>query len=139
MARVDDEDFIEIVRQIFRVAAIIDDLADRPIGRHRDQFALHQPAGRILRERQALEHGGTVRCRDRGQHIAAALLVQGVDQFERVVALELFDGRSDDLGCQGVEHVLEHGAVKIHQHVRVEPGAEKRRQLAPVVARQHVE
>ena len=53
-ARVDQEDVVEVVRQVGMGAQIVDGLADRPVFRDRHHLALHQAAGAPLRERQAL-------------------------------------------------------------------------------------
>src|SRR5690348_18469227 len=45
---IDDEHFVEAVRQVLGLAHIVDRLADRPERRYGDEIGLHDAAGRVL-------------------------------------------------------------------------------------------
>ena len=46
---VDRVDFVEPVRQVRRVAHVVDRLPDGPVRRHRDELGLHPPSGGVFR------------------------------------------------------------------------------------------
>ena len=50
---VGDVKLVEMLRQFDRLAHVVDRLPDIPGRRHRDEFGLHAPAGRIVRIGQA--------------------------------------------------------------------------------------
>ena len=64
---IDDEDLIEAVRQILRVAHVVDGLPHRPERRHGDEIGLHDAAGGVLGifeaplDRRPLEGGSLAR------------------------------------------------------------------------------
>ena len=124
-ARVDQEDVVEVVRQVGMGAQIVDGLADRPIFRDRHHLALHQAAGAPLREGQALLDRLAVRERQRFQDRLLLGLVEIGQDLDRVVGLELGQGLARRGWPQGGHHLVADELVEIGQGLGVESRAQR--------------
>ena len=91
MARIDDVEIVEIVRQVVALAHEVDDFADGPEGRDGDEVALHQPPGAVFREAEAFLQHIAQRLRDRVQYLPLFRFLERRDQVQGVVGFELGD------------------------------------------------
>ena len=135
VVRGDDEHFPEIGRQIVLGAEIVDDLADLPMLGHREQVALHQAAGGFLREAQRLLDRGAVVGLHRLEHRLLLVLVEVLDERDRVVGLELAGDVGDLLRLHLVEQVLADVVVHLGEHVGADDPGERLDQPLALVAR----
>ena len=127
--RIDDEDVVDVVGQVGRLAAMVDHLADRPAVRNLDQRALHQAPGRVFGIGQRAFDLGALGRRQLGQHLAALVLRQVLEDGRRVVGLELAGGGGDVLAVELVENVLEDVLVELGQRLGIEVALEDADQL----------
>ena len=134
MGRIDHEQVVEIVGQAVAAAQEVDRLAHRPEAGNRDHVALHQTPGARFRIRQALfqdrAEGGGHRLHDRDP----AVVVQRLDQVQRVVAFQLGYGRRQIGGAELLDHVQPHAVVQFGQDGRVEAVADRPDQLRALPA-----
>ena len=133
MLGVDDVDFPEIGGQILAGAEIIDHLADRPMLGHRDQVALHQPAGRFLRIGERFLDRRAVVGIERAENGALVVLLHVLDDRDRVVGLELAGDLGDLMRLERVDQFLADMLVHLGEHVAVEHVGERRGERAAVV------
>ncbi len=98
-------------------AQVIDHLADLPMFGHRDEVALHQAAGGFLRIAKRFLDRGAVVGLHRPQHGPLLVLVEVLDQRDRVVGLELPGDVGDLLRLQLVDQVLADIIVHFGEHV----------------------
>ena len=134
MAGIDHEHFPEIGGEILVAAEIVEDVADPPMFRHRDQVALHQAAGGFLGVGQSLLDRGAIVGIERAQHGAAIVLVHVLDDRDRVVGIQFGGERGDLIGIERAEHGVAHPVVHLGQHVAVEQFGERGRQRLAHVA-----
>ena len=131
---VDDVDLVEAVRQIRRLAHVVDRLPDGQIRRHRDELGLHPPAGGIFRIISRLRSSATRSVqRQLLEDLLLLLLVEGFEQLDRVVGFELADALGDGLRRQLLEDLLAHALVDFVQRGEVEIGAGQLDQADAVV------
>ena len=124
-ARVDQEDVVEVLRQVGVRAQIVDGLADVPIVGHRDELALHQAPGAPLREGQALLDRLALGQRQGGQDLGLLGLVEIGQDLDRVVGLELGQHLAGGLRAQSLDHLVADELVEIGQRLGVEAGAQR--------------
>ena len=122
VARIDHEDVVEVVRQVVRLAQVVDGLSDRPEGRYRDEVALHQPARAVLGIGEALFQRGAQRGGDRLHHPALPGLVERGDQEQRIVGLETGDRAGKAPGSETFGDVLENRVVELGHDFRRKGG-----------------
>ena len=120
---VDHVDFVEPVRQIRRVAHVVYSLPHGPIRRHRDELGLHPPPGGVFRIEQAALELGTLGRRQLIQNLFLVLLVEALEQFDRVVGFELADALRDRLRLELFEDLLADGIVDLIERREVEIAA----------------
>ena len=117
---IDHVDLVEPVRQIGRLAHVVDGLADGPMRRHGDDVGLHPPAGGAFRIVEAaldlLALGG----RQLFEDLLLVLLVEAFEQFDGVVGFELANALGDRLGLELLEDFLADGVVDLVQRGEVE-------------------
>src|SRR5262249_43952095 len=117
---IDDINLEETVRQFDRFAQMVDGLTDGPGRRHRDQFGLHPRTGGIQR---IFEAALDLRALRRGyllQDLRLLFLWQILEQFGRVVGVELAHALRDGLRRQFLEDVLADRVVDFRQRREVE-------------------
>ena len=102
---------------------------------HRDQVALHQPAGRFLRVSQRFLDRGAVVGLHRPEHRALLVLLEILEDGDRVVGLHLPGEVGDLLGRERVEQRLADVLVHFRQHVGVDDPGERFHQPLALVAR----
>ena len=122
------------VVSVFVGAQEVDDLADRPMLGHRDEVALHQAAGGFLGIGERFLDRGAVVGVERAQHGALLVLLDVLDDRDRVVGLELAGDLGDLVRLERVEQLLADLVVHLGEHVAVEDVGERRGERAPVVA-----
>ena len=132
-SRIDDEDLVESVRQIGRLAHEVDGLADGPERRHRDELGLHAPSGAVFRvvertlERHALDGGQAV------ENIRLVLVVEAFENRDRVVRFEVAHAFGDGGGFKLLEDFLADRIVDLCQRGEVEIRAEQFDQAWPMI------
>ncbi len=133
MRLVHHEDFPEIRRQVTIVAQIVDHLADRHMFGHRDQIALHQTTGGLLRIGQrAFDRRAIFRLHRIEDGLLIGLL-HILDDRDGIVGVEFSGKVRDLLRLQRVEQVVAHIVVQLGQHFRADQIAQRRRHLATPV------
>ncbi len=130
---VDRVDFIKPVRQVRRVAHVVDRLPHGPIRRHRDEFGLHPTAGGIFRIKQAAFERIALLGGKLLQDLFLVLLVHALEQFDGVVGFELAHAFGDGLGLELLEDFLADGIVDFVQRRKVEIRAGQFYQLDAVI------
>ncbi len=138
MAGIDDEDLVELVRQVgfVGVAHHVDGLPCRPERRHGDDRRLHQTTGRFVREVERALQGRSVDRRHGVEDLVLILLVQILQQRDGVVAFEILDVERDgrvrqlfeDVLADAVVHLGEGGEVEVAPHDGDKLGTPVRRQ-----------
>ena len=113
----DHEHFPEIVGQLLGRAEVIDDLADLPMLGHRANVALHQAAGQFLGIAQRFLDRGAVVGLHRLEHRLLVLVVEVLDQRDRIVGVELAGDVGELLRLHLVEQVLADEVVQFGEHV----------------------
>ena len=131
--RVDDVEVVEVVGQVLGRAHVVDGLAQRPGRGNHHHLALHDAPGRVLRVGQALLEDVAVGLGQRGQDAVLELLVQVLEDLDRVVAVERREQARQALRPELIDHLLAHRGVDVGQHLRVEGLAQDLDQLAPLV------
>ena len=117
---VDDIDLVEPVRQVRRLAHVVDRLADGPVRRHRDELGLHPPAGGIFRIIEAALERDALGQRQLLENLLLVLLVEVFEHLDRIVGFELADALGDGLRRQFLEDFLADGLVDFGQRREVE-------------------
>ena len=123
--RIDDEDLIEAVGQILGVAHIVDGLPHRPERRHGDEIGLHDAAGRVLGIFEAPLDGRPLEGRKLGEDVGLVLLVQVLDEVDRLVGIELLERLGDRLVRHLLEHLVAHAFVELGERRGIEVAAER--------------
>ena len=95
--------------------------------RHRDQFALHQPAGRLLGIRQCRFDCGTIVGIQRVQDGSLIGVVHVLDDGDCIVGVELGGDLGNLGGVERINHAFANVIVHFGQHVPIEHVAERRR------------
>ena len=134
-----DEHFPEIGRQLVARAKIVDDLADLPMLRHRDQVALHQAAGRFLRIGQRFLDRGAVVGLHRAQHGLLLVRLEVFEDRDRVVGVELGREVGHLLRLHLVDHVLADMLVELGIDVGVDNSGERLDQVPALVGRSELD
>ena len=117
---VDRIDFVEPVRQVRRVAHVVDRLPHGPVRRHRDELGLHPPAGGIFRIIQAALERVALRWRQLFEDLLLVLLVEALEQFDGVVGFQFANAFRDRLRFEFLEDFLADGVVDLVQRREVE-------------------
>ena len=117
---IDDVDLPEAVRQVGRLAHVVDGLADRPIRRDRDELVLHPPAGGVFRIVEAALERDALDRRQLLEDLGLILLRQVLEDGDGVVGIELAHALGDGLGRQLFEDLLADGVVDLGQRGEVE-------------------
>ena len=106
-AGIDDADLVELFRQPVALGAgMVDGLAHRPEFRRREHLALHEAAGGLFLEGEAMFERGAVLRGDLRQDLVAAFLVQVFQDGRRIVGIEQVERFSDDLVGQDLDGAL---------------------------------
>ena len=126
--RADHEHFPEIMRQLVLGAQIIDHLADGPMLGHRDQLALHQPPGGLRTIIERFLDRRTIVGLHRPKHRALLVLLEVLDQRDRVVGIELRGQVGDPLRVHLVDQPLADVLVHLREHIGVDQLGERRNQ-----------
>ena len=130
---IDRVDFVEPVRQVRRVAHVVDRLPDGPVRRHRDEFGLHPPAGGIFRIKQAALERVALRRRQLFEDFFLVLFVEAFEQFDGVVGFQFANAFGDRLRLEFLEDFLADGIVDFVERREVEIGAGQFHQVDAVV------
>ena len=120
MPGIDDENIIEVVRQVVAFAEKVDHFADLPERGHGDEFPLHQASGTVLREGDPFfEHGPQGR-RNRVQNASLLSLFESDDEVQRVVGIEGGYRFRDRFGPEPFRDFVAHGFVEFGEDERIE-------------------
>ena len=130
---VDRVDFVEPVRQVRRVAHVVDRLPHGPVRRHRDELGLHPPAGGVFRIFQAALERVALRWRQLFEDFFLVLLVEALEQFDGVVGFQFANAFRDRLRFEFLEDFLADGVVDFVQRREVEIRAGQFHQADAVV------
>ncbi len=131
--RIDENDVIELVGQILLGAHEVDGRAHREMLRHRDDLALHHPAGGFLRIAQRLLDGDPVRRLERLEDLFLLRLLQILDQVDDIVAVQIAHGVAQHVGRQQTDDLLADRFLKLRQDLPVEIEVVELHQPAPVI------
>ncbi len=105
---------------------MVDRLADRPEGRRRHDFALHQAPGRLFLEGQGGDEGFAFGLGQGGQHRLLPVLLQILEDGRGVVGFQFLKDLGDIFGVQGLDDLFADIVVKLGQQVahgaRRDPG-----------------
>ena len=123
--RIDDEHLIEAVGQILGIAHIVDGLPNRPERRHGDEIGLHDAAGRVLGIFEAPLDGRPLEGRKLGENVGLVLLVQILDDVDRLVRVELLERLGDRLVRHLLEHLVAHAFVELGERRGIEVAAKR--------------
>jgi peptidylprolyl isomerase len=135
MGGTDYKHFPEIRRQVVGRAEIVDDLADRPMFRHRDQVALHQAAGGFLGIAQRLFDRGAIVGLHRLKNSPLVVLVEVFDQGNGVVGLKLAGDVRNLLRLHFVEQTFANVIIHFGEHIGADDAGERFHQPLALVAR----
>ena len=136
---VDRVDFIKPVRQVRRLAHVVDGLPNGPIRRHRDELGLHPPSGGIFGIEQPALDRDTLGRRQLFEDFLLILFVEIFEQFDGVVGFKLADAFRDRLRLQLFEDLLADGVVDLVQGGEVEIGAGQFHQADAVIRLQRLD
>ena len=120
-----DEHLVEAVRQILRVAHVVDGLPHRPEGRHGDEIGLHDAAGGVLGIFEASLDGRPLEGGKLGEDVGLVLLVQILDDVNCLVRVELLQRLGDRLVRHLLEHLVAHPFVELGERRGIEVAAER--------------
>ena len=96
---------------------MVDGLAHGPEGRQRDQLALHQAAGAVLRIGQAFRDAGPLLAGDRIEDFLALRVVEVFENGDGVVALHVRDGFGGALRADLADQLLANIVLDVGEHV----------------------
>ena len=130
---VDRVDFVKPVRQIRRVAHVVDRLPRGPVRRHRDELGLHPPAGGIFRIQQAALERIALGRRQLFEDLFLVLFVETFQQFDGVVGFQFANALRDRLRFEFLEDFLADGVVDFVERREIEIRAGQFHQLDAVV------
>jgi hypothetical protein len=116
-------DLVEPVRQVRRVAHVVDRLPGRPFRRHRDELGLHPPAGGIFRIFEAALERIALGWRQLIEDFFLVLLVEALEQFDGVIGFQFANALRDRFGFEFPEDFLADGVIDLVQRREVEIGA----------------
>ena len=125
LLRIDHVELVEAVRQVRRLAHVVDGVADRPRGWYGDEFGLHAPPGgafRILED--ALQRGALGR-RQLLQDFGLLVLWQVFQNVGRIVGIEIADAFGNRLGRQLFEDFLAHRIFDLGECGEIELAAQQ--------------
>ncbi len=117
---IDDIELPETIRQIRRLAQVIDGLSDRPGGRHRDELGLHAPTGGIFRIQQAARQRDAFTQRKLLQDFCLLVLRQVLQNGHRVIGVESAHAFGNRFGRQLLEDFVADGVVDFGQSREIE-------------------
>ena len=86
---------------------------------------LHQTAGAVVRVLEALLNFEAVLSRDGFEHLALFVLVEVLDQSDRIVSLELGDGGGEVVGAELIDDLVANSLVAIGQNFSIEGLAQR--------------
>jgi hypothetical protein len=132
VARVDQDDVIELVGQPFDRAQVVDGLADRPVLRHRHRFRLHQPAGGIFRPGHGAFDRGPVVAFQRLQDEGLVAVLQILQHVDDIVRIKLAHRVGQHVARQRLDHLLADRFVQLRQDLAVDLRRIERQQRAPL-------
>ena len=130
--RIDDDDVVEILRQIVRGAQVIDHLAHGPERRRLDHLALHQAPGAVFGIGQRLGDRGAVGGLQRFEGLAPGRLVEVLEQVDHIVGFELPDRLGQLLRRQEGEDLVAHALLELDQQLVVDIGPDQLDKAPPV-------
>jgi len=134
MRGVDHEHFPEIGRQVGVRTQVIDDLADLPMLGHRDQVALHQPAGGFFGVSERFFDGGPVVGLHRPQHRSLLVLLEVLEDRDRVIGFQVAGDPRQLIRAERVEQGLADVLVHLGEHVGIDDSGERFDQPVALVA-----
>ena len=139
VAGIDDEEAVERLRQVARLAQVVDRLPDRPERRHGDELRLHQAPCRILRVFEAAGERHPLDRRKLGEHLGPLLRLEVFEDGDGVVGLEIADAFGDRLRRQLFEDLRAERLVELGQRGEVEVLAEKGDEPRPLLRLERLE
>jgi hypothetical protein len=107
--------------------------AEGPGRGDRHHLALHEPAGGILRKREAFLHEQAVGPGQGRQDPVLDLLVEVLEDLHPVVAVQLRERLGEGLGPYLLDHLLAHQGVQVAQHRGLHEGPLDVEHQAPFV------
>ena len=137
--RIDDEDLAEAVRQVLVVAHVVDGLADGPERRHGDELRLHAPPGGFFRIVERTAQPDAFGERQLRQDLVLVLLVEVLQNVDRVVGIEFLHRLRDLRIGQIVDDLEADRLVDLGQRGKVEVLAEEFDQRAALLGQQRLE
>jgi hypothetical protein len=133
MARIDHVDFPEIRGERLARSQIIDHVAYGPMLWNRDQVALHQAAGRFLREGERFLDRRAVVGIERPEDGALLVLLHVLDDRDGIVGVELAGDDRDFVRLERIDQLVAHPVVHFREHVAVQEIRDRGREIAPLV------
>ena len=125
-------DFHEVIGNITRHPHMVNGLPHRPELRHRHKLRLHQTASRIFRVIQGAVQRRTVLLGNLGEDFILLGLVHVLNEIQRVIGIELLDGRGDHVIGQRLHKLVAHRLIELGQRFHVEVAAQGCDQLDAV-------
>src|SRR4029077_12781362 len=116
----DDVEVPEAIRQIGRLAQVVDGLSDRPDGRHGNELGLHAPAGRVFRVEQAARQRDPLGSGKLIENLGLLVLRQVLEDGHRIIGIELAHAFGHGLGRQLFEDFLADGVIDLGQRGKIE-------------------
>ena len=104
---------------------MVDRVADRPFGRHRDEFGLHAAAGRAFRIQQDAFERAALLCRQLLEHFDLFFLGQVFKNVGRVIGIEVANALGDGFRLQLFENFFADGVIDLGQRREVEFAAQQ--------------
>ena len=138
-ARVDDEDLVEGLGQVGRLAHVVDRLPDRPERRHGDELGLHQPTGRVLRIVERALQGDALGRRQLVEDLGLVLLVEALEDRDGVVRVEVAHALGDGRRLELLEDFLADRLVDLGQGGEIEIAAEELDEARAVLGLERLE
>ena len=123
MRIVDRVDFVKTLRQLRRVAHVVDRLSYGPVRRHRDEFGLHPPSGGIFRIFEAALERVALQRRQLFEDFLLVFLVHSLEQFDGVVGFQFANTLRDRLRLEFLEDFLADGIIDFVERREVEIGS----------------
>ena len=133
--RIHEDHVIELFGQRLAGAQEVNGLANIPVFRRHDNFALHQAAGRLLGVGQRLLDSDAVTILQHIENDILLLRAQILDQVHNIVGFQLAHRISQNFGAQLVQNILADALIQFGQDVAVKVAVVQRDQIPPVIGR----
>ena len=139
MFGIDDIKLPKSIRQVRRLAHVVDRLPDRPRRRHRNEFRLHAAAGGVFRVEQTARQRDPLVRRKLFQNFPLFVLRQILEDRDRIVGIDLAHAFGDRFGGELLKNFLADGVIDLGESREIEIVAHQGHQPRPQFRIEHLD